>query len=167
LIVNGGIPIRPLNMAADQREQMVTGIVVGVDGSANSEQALHWAMEEAAAHNAPLTIIAVHPVMKSYWTGRPVSLEVDHPALEHTREAVEKLTQEAASRLGDARPASVNVRVFDGFPAEELIEASHDADVIVVGSRGGGGFARLLLGSVSSQVVQHAACPVVVVPHQM
>jgi nucleotide-binding universal stress UspA family protein len=53
-----------------------------------------------------------------------------------------------------------------GFAARELIDASHDADLVVVGSRGGGGFGRLMMGSVSSQVVHHAACPVVVVPHE-
>ena len=53
-----------------------------------------------------------------------------------------------------------------GFAAKELIDASHDADLVVIGSRGGGGFGRLMMGSVSSQVVNHAACPVVVVPHE-
>jgi len=57
----------------------------------------------------------------------------------------------------------VTVRAVSGIPAQELINASHDADLLVVGSRGGGGFAGLRMGSVSSQVVHHAACPVVVV----
>ncbi len=60
----------------------------------------------------------------------------------------------------------MNVHVVYGFPAKELVEASHGADLVVVGSRGGGGFSRLMLGSVSSQVVEHADCPVVVVPHE-
>lgn len=55
---------------------------------------------------------------------------------------------------------------MNGFPAQELIEASRDADLLVVGSRGGGGFARLMMGSVSDQAVRHAYCPVVVVPGQ-
>ncbi len=65
-----------------------------------------------------------------------------------------------------ARPASVNVHMVNGFAAKELIDASHDADLVVVGSRGGGGFGLLMMGSVSSQVVHHAACLVVVVPHE-
>ena len=63
------------------------------------------------------------------------------------------------SRAGSA----ITVSVGTGDVAEELVRASQDADMLVVGSRGGGGFARLLMGSVSSQVVHHASCPVVVI----
>jgi nucleotide-binding universal stress UspA family protein len=140
------------------------GIVVGVDGSPNSERALAWAMQEAAIRGVPLTVLAIHPVPKSYWGNIPVVGPADVPQLEELRRAVEEMTQRAASSLGDAKPASINTRAVNGFPVQELLAASHDADMLVVGSRGGGGFARLLLGSVSSQVVQHATCPVVVVP---
>jgi nucleotide-binding universal stress UspA family protein len=67
-----------------------------------------------------------------------------------------------ASQIGGERPA-VTVVGVNGVPAEELIKAGADADLLVVGSRGSGGFGRLLLGSVSSQVTHHATCPVVVV----
>jgi len=67
------------------------------------------------------------------------------------------------NELGDATPASVSVRAVNGIIAEELLKASQDADLLVVGSRGAGGFSSLVLGSVSSQVVSHAQCPVVVV----
>jgi nucleotide-binding universal stress UspA family protein len=150
------------------------GIVVGVDGSPNSERALDWAMKEAAVRHALLTVMAVHEAMKSYWTGKPVTLADDSAEIAKTREAAEEMTQKATSRLGDARPASVKVHTVNGFAAKELIDASHDADLVVVGSHGGGGgggggggFGRLLIGSVSSQIVHHAACPVVVVRHEM
>lgn len=142
------------------------GIVVGVDGSPSSERALDWAMKHAAALHAPLTVIAVHEVAKSYWGDIPVVGPADRPLLEKLHQAADEMTQRAASRLGDAGPASVNVRAVDGFVVKELIDASQDADLVVLGSRGGGEFARLLMGSVSSEVVQHSACPVVIVPHR-
>jgi nucleotide-binding universal stress UspA family protein len=144
------------------------GIVVGVDGSPNSERALDWAMRHAAALHVPLTVVTVHEVPKSYWGGIPVIGAADEALLEKLRQAVGDITQKAASRLGDAGPASVNVRAVSGFVVKELVDASHDADMVVVGTRssGGSGLARLLIGSVSSEVVQHSPCPVVIVPHQ-
>jgi len=144
----------------------MSGIVVGVDGSTGSRQALDWAVREAALRHAPLTVLSVHEVIKSQWTGNPVLVPADQPAIERVRQAVEELTLKATSELGDDKPASVTVRAVNGFIAEELISASHDADLIVVGSRGVGGFASLLLGSVSSQVVHHAECPVAVIHTQ-
>ncbi len=142
------------------------GIVVGVDGSRNSEHALDWAMRQAAALHAPLTVLTVHEVPKSYWGSIPVTGPADTLLLERLQQAAEEMTQKAAGRLGDARPALVNVRALNGFVVKELVDASQDADLIVLGMRGGGGFARLVMGSVSSEVVQHSACPVVVVPHE-
>ncbi len=142
------------------------GIVVGVDGSPNSERALDWAMRQAAAVHARLTVIAVHEVPKSYWGGIPVIGPADRPLLEKLHQAAEEMTHRAASRLGDAGPASVNVHAVNGFVVKELVDASQDADLVVVGTRSGSGFARLLMGSVSSEVVQHSACPVVIVPHE-
>jgi nucleotide-binding universal stress UspA family protein len=143
------------------------GIVVGVDGSANSEQALDWAMRHAAALRVPLTVITVHEVPKSYWGGIPVIGPADEAVLEKLRQAVAEMTQKAASQLGEAGPASVAVRAVSGFVVKELVDASQDADLVVVGTRSGGsGFTRLLIGSVSSEVVQHSACPVVIVPHK-
>jgi nucleotide-binding universal stress UspA family protein len=142
------------------------GIVVGVDGSPNSERALDWAMRQAAAVHAPLTVIAVHEVAKSYWGNIPVVGSADMPLLENLRHAAEEMTQKAASRLGDAGPASVTVHAVNGFVVKELVDASQDADLVVLGARGGSGFAQLLMGSVSNEVVQHSACPVVIVPHK-
>ena len=68
-----------------------------------------------------------------------------------------------ANEIGETGP-EVTVSASAGDPAEELVKASRDADMLVVGSRGSGGFARLLMGSVSSQVTHHAACPVVIIP---
>jgi len=142
----------------------MSGLIVGIDGSHDSHRALEWAMQEAAARHAPLTAVAVHNVAASGWTGNPIILPADEPALVEARQAAQELVTKAAAGLDGTKPASVTVRTVNGFPAQELIEASRDADLLVVGSRGGGGFARLMLGSVSDQVVRHAHCPVVVVP---
>jgi nucleotide-binding universal stress UspA family protein len=144
----------------------MAGIVVGVDGSDDAHRALDWAMKEAAIRHVPLTVLAVHEVAASAWTGNPIILPGDEPTVETIRKAVEETVEKAAAQLGEPQPSSVTVRATNGFAAQELIDASRDADLVVLGSRGAGGFARLMMGSVSNQVVHHAQCPVVVVPHE-
>ncbi len=141
----------------------MSGIVVGIDGSGNSQHALDWAVKEAAVRHAPLTVLAVHQVAANQWTGNPLVYPEDAPEQEKARQAAEEAVNKAVSEVGDAKPASVTVRAVSGLAARELIDASRDADLVVVASRGAGGFASLLMGSVSSQVVNHAASPVVVV----
>jgi nucleotide-binding universal stress UspA family protein len=142
------------------------GITVGIDGSAHSTRALEWAIKEAAVRHAPVTVLTVHTVPMSGWTGNPITLPQDAEDQEKAQQAAEEMTLKATSQLGAAKPSSVTVRAISGFPAQELIEASRTADLMVVGSRGAGGFTRLMIGSVSSQVVHHAHCPVVVVPSE-
>jgi nucleotide-binding universal stress UspA family protein len=141
------------------------GIVVGVDGSPNSEFALDWAMGHAAAMRTPLTVVAVHEVPKSYWGGIPVVGPADEPVLQRLQQAAEEMAQRAAGRLGDAGPPSVAVRATSGFVVKELVDASKDADLVVLGTRSTSGLTRLLVGSVSTEVIQHSLCPVVIVPH--
>jgi nucleotide-binding universal stress UspA family protein len=138
------------------------GIVVGVDGSEHSQKVLEWAMNEAALRQAPLTVLTVHPVARSSWTGSPIIFPEDAPEVEENRKAAEAAVNTAAAKLG-VKPPSVTVRSVNGVPAQELISASADADLVVVSSRGGGGFPGLKMGSVSSQVASHAECPVVVI----
>jgi nucleotide-binding universal stress UspA family protein len=140
----------------------MAGIIVGFDGSDHSRRALDWAVREAAEWQLPLTVIAVHRAAGGFWAG-PLIYPPDTDLNAQARENAEEETGKALANAA-AQPASVTVRAVCGVPAEELIEASKDADMIVVGSRGTGGFSRLLLGSVSVQVVHHAHCPVVVVP---
>lgn len=139
------------------------GITVGIDGSSHSARALEWALNEAAIRHARLTVLTIHSVAVSGWSGNPILLPGDAEDQEKARQAAEELTLKAASQLGEAQPASITVRAVTGFPAEELIKASGDADLLVVGSRGAGGFAKLIMGSVSDQVAHHAHCPVAVV----
>lgn len=150
--------------SVSQREQAMLGITVGMDGSENSRRALRWAMREAAVRHCELTVLTVHETVASFWTGDPVTTHADEALQHKAREAaVDAVTQEE-SRLGEARPAGVQVRAVTGFAARELLDASGVTDLLVIGARGGSGFHRLALGSVSSQVVHHADCPVVVVP---
>jgi nucleotide-binding universal stress UspA family protein len=142
----------------------MSGITVGIDGSEHSVRALEWAAKEAAVRHAPLTVITVHLVPQSGWTGNPIKLPQDTEDAAKERQAAEEMTAKVTSQLGEPQPASVTVRAVIGFPSQELVEASRKADLLVVGSRGAGGFAKLVAGSVSSQVVHHAHCPVVVVP---
>jgi nucleotide-binding universal stress UspA family protein len=139
------------------------GIIVGVDGSGHSQRALEWAIKEAAMRHAQLTVLSVHQAIKGY--GGHVSIFPDDQALtEQVREAAQAETDKVLAALDGPRPASVTVKAVHGFPVEELISAATDADLIVLGSRGAGGFNRLMLGSVAGQVAQHTPCPVTIIP---
>ncbi len=137
-------------------------IVVGVDGSEASRAALHWAYDEAAHHNASLVAVSTwHPPalpMSPPYGGLPPEGYETQPEQE-ARELLERLTGELEPR----EPAiDVRISISKGNPAKVLIDMSQGADLVVVGSRGRGGFAGMLLGSVSNHLVAHAACPVVV-----
>jgi nucleotide-binding universal stress UspA family protein len=141
------------------------GITVGVDGSDNAHHALIWAMKEAALREVPLTVLTVHEALASYWSRQPVTFAGDEERVNQAREAAEQAVAEVAKELGQDMQPQVTVTAINGFSAKALIDASADADLLVVGTRGGGGFPHLSLGAVSSQVVHHAECPVVVVPY--
>jgi nucleotide-binding universal stress UspA family protein len=139
------------------------GIIVGVDGSSYSQHALEWAVTEAAIRRAPVTVITAYQPAAGHWGSRIASPGDPGPA-ERARLAAHEAVSKALAGLGDNRPASVTIQAVSGNPAEELLAAAPDADMIVVGTRGAGGFARLLLGSVSTHLTHHAQCPVVVIP---
>jgi nucleotide-binding universal stress UspA family protein len=141
------------------------GIFVGLDGSSHSQAALNWAMREAGIRRAPLTVITVHEVAASGWGGS-MEYPVDEVMAQEDKKAVQEVVDKGVAQLGDAAPPEITVQALIGQPAPLLIEASNDADLLVVGSRGSGGFARLLLGSVSVQVAEHAHCPVTIVRHE-
>jgi nucleotide-binding universal stress UspA family protein len=142
----------------------MSGVTVGVDGSRNAQPALDWAMHEAALRKLPLNVITVHEAIASYWSDTPVTFAGDEELVEKARQAAEEAVAEAAKRLGTEQPV-VTVTAINGFPAKSLVDASADSDLVVVGTRGGGGFPHLSLGAVASQVAHHANCPVVVVRH--
>jgi nucleotide-binding universal stress UspA family protein len=139
------------------------GIIVGVDGSGHSQRALEWAMKEAAVRHVPLNILTVHPAIVGYFGGVVTSAQ-DLELTEEVKTAVKAEADKVLTALDGPHPESVTITAVHGFPVEELVEASKEAELIVLGSRGVGGFTRLMLGSTAGQVVQHAHCPVTIIP---
>jgi nucleotide-binding universal stress UspA family protein len=141
---------------------MSTGkrIVVGVDGSPSSRKALTWAAAEAAEHGADLTVVNVWEHTLPPPAGGPTASE--HVA-DPGHRTPDELVADIRDALGEDPPVRVQPQVTQGNPARVLIEQSSDADLLVVGTRGHGGFAGLVLGSVSQHVAAYASCPVTVV----
>jgi nucleotide-binding universal stress UspA family protein len=131
------------------------GIIVGVDGSAHSQWAAAWAMSEAMSRRVPLTALSVYQRKAVTYSEGDMNLD---QAVEEVQALVDKA---AGHRLG--RVPAVTVGVIVGSAADELIAASRDADLLIVGSRGQGGLGRQGLGSVSSRVADEARCPVVII----
>ena len=138
-------------------------IIVGVDGSANSRVALQWAYDEATHHGASLTVLMTwHPPTLPQSPPYGALTEKDYesqPKLEALG-VLDGLVAELEKRTPEV---DLRTAIEEGNPAKVLIERSRGADLMVVGSRGHGGFAGMLLGSVSQHLVAHAECPVVVV----
>jgi nucleotide-binding universal stress UspA family protein len=134
-------------------------IVVGVDGSKGSQAALRWAAAEAEATHASLRVIMTwHISGFAYSGGLPLPSDIDFAGA-----AQQALDNEIREVIGTSPPFPLTATVLEGLPAQVLIDAAADADLLVVGSRGHGEFAGMLLGSVSQHCVSHASCPVVVV----
>jgi nucleotide-binding universal stress UspA family protein len=139
-----------------------TEIVVGIDGSEGSHRALRWAYEEARVHGAKLLVVTAWmvpapPVAPPYgsfpWEG----------SFDFSETAKEALTTSISEVLGSDPGVEVESEVVEGNAPLVLLEKSATADLLVVGSRGHGAFAGMLLGSVSQHVTAHAKCPVVVI----
>lgn len=142
-------------------------IVVGVDGSAESKAALRWAARLAPTLGCTITALTawqfpvlagMNPAVMNVGMA-PYFPEMWHPE-QDARELLDTTVQEV---FGDERPPGLTLSVVHGQPASALLEASEEATMLIVGSRGHGGFTGMLLGSVSSACAEHAACPVLVV----
>jgi nucleotide-binding universal stress UspA family protein len=137
-------------------------IVVGVDGSEDSKEALRWALAESRLRDS--RVRAVHAWHYSTLVGSngyAVPEEVDGGA---SQSAASDVLEEAVTAVaGDTTDVDIERVVLQGAAAKILIDESEHAELLVVASRGRGGFASLLLGSVSQQCAHHARCPVVIV----
>jgi nucleotide-binding universal stress UspA family protein len=131
-------------------------IVVGVDGSPSSIAATDWAANYAQLTGASLDVIMTWEWPYSYgWSMIPSNFDPEHDS--------ENLLNEVLGPVRDSHPGvTVQTSVLEGHPAPVLVKASEDADLLVVGSRGHGEFAGMLLGSVSEHCVSNARCPVLV-----
>jgi nucleotide-binding universal stress UspA family protein len=137
-------------------------ILLGVDGSPANDAAIGYAFEAAALHGVPL--VALHAWKTPVSTGPGDMLPVVDDSAQ-TAQAEQRVLAEALAGWQDKYPdVTVERRLVRGSPRKSLIEASGQAQLVVVGSRGLGGFTGLLLGSVSHAVLYHATCPVAVVP---
>lgn len=138
-------------------------IVVGVDGSPGSQTALMWAMRQARLTDATLEVVMSWQDPLTYGSSlgyAPVALEGDTATIMAT--ALDDTIATVSTQVD--QPVAVVARVLQGHPAQVLLDAAKGAEMLVVGSRGHGTFAGILLGSVSQHCVQHASCPVVVIP---
>ena len=139
-------------------------IVVGVDHSAGAKAALRFALEEARLRQATLRVVHAWQFGYIGATGLEGLLPAAGAELDDFRQgAAAALDETRKEVVADADSVTIERRVDQGAPAAVLVEESRGADLLVVGSRGHGGFAQLLLGSVSQQCAQHAFCPVVIV----
>jgi nucleotide-binding universal stress UspA family protein len=148
----------------DKETQAIRRIVVGVDGSEGSKAALRWAMVEAQLSDATLEAITTwqDPIVYGYSYGWMPAID-DGESIAATKGKV--LDDTIAGVSAELRqPVTVLPRVIEGHPTQTLLDAAAGAHMLIVGSRGHSTFAGILLGSVSQHCVQHAPCPVVVVP---
>lgn len=137
-------------------------IVVGADGSAGSRAALEWAGEEAVRHGSELVVLTAWLPTPPPLAGTSSTLPT-HGVTDPGETEKGLLLEEIRGVLGENPPVMVHPHVREGNAAKLLIDLSEDADLLVVGASGQGGFAGMLLGSVSQHVAAHARCTVVVV----
>jgi nucleotide-binding universal stress UspA family protein len=148
-------------------------VVVGVDASPGSLRALEWALEEARLRRASLCVVhawmlpLIEALPEPWVVGSPSLGPSDDEVRSHVEAAARDVLSASVDRARSAAPElEIVAELVEGRAPVALLDAAGDADLLVVGSRGRGGFAGLLLGSVSGQCVHHAPCPVVVVPEK-
>lgn len=137
-------------------------IVVGIDGSPGAQQALAWAADEARRRGSALRILMAWDYPAYAYTGL-VNAPPEEALLASAQAAFEEAVTEASGAV-DLSGITVTSQLIHGTSAAALIEASRTAELVVVGTRGRGGFKGMVLGSVSRAVSSHSECPVVVVP---
>lgn len=148
-------------MSVDKTPSRQDRIVVGVDGSEPSKHALRWARFLAQATGSTIEVVAAWEPFTAYgWIGAGwAEMQADWNPAEDAEKALVATVDEV---FGGHGPPALEITVREGYPAQVLLEVSESARMLVVGSRGHGGFSGLLLGSVSAACTEHAICPVLV-----
>lgn len=136
-------------------------IVVGIDGSEHAQRALEWAAHEARLRSASLEVVYAWQVPTYVGYGVLPAPEFDLSELRNA--ALARVDEAVAGLNGEATGVTIERRVIEGVAPEVLVAEARDADLLVIGSRGRGGFTGLLLGSVGQQCAQHSSCPTVIV----
>ena len=136
------------------------GVVVGVDGSGDSNVAVRWAAREAAMRKAHLSLVHAIEMPNLLWNAAELRELYETDA----RGILEDAATDVTGLTKDVAPREVTSHMYFSRPAQTLIDMSKDADLVVAGARGLGAVGRLLLGSVSTALVHHAHCPVTVIP---
>ena len=139
------------------------GILVAVDGSPESDAAVRWAAHEAEMRDLPITLVHVVVPVVTSWPVRPLLAEFNEWQEDNARQVIEQAQKMLRASLGESGLSNVRTEVLHEYAVPALVDASREAWMLVVGSRGMGAFGRAVLGSVSSGVVHHAHCPVAVI----
>ncbi|MEO5833132.1 MAG: universal stress protein [Nakamurella sp.] len=158
---HGAVVVVPAAAAEDRPPGGDHPVVVGVDGAATGEPAIEFAFAEAASRNVPLYAVLAWDEGPLLRAAAGIPLPLDFTAANvRNRDLLDAAVEPAVHRHPDV---IVHQYVVSGHPTERLLERSGDASLLVVGSRGHGGFAGMLIGSVSASMIAHARCPVAVV----
>ena len=149
----------PVAVVPDEWDGDGTGVVVGVDGSEHAAVAVRWAAAEAVRRQTSLTAVMGWGLLDQHHIGQDTTFD---PQYSETT-ALDVLTAYVDNALGPVPDVRVDKKAINDLPARALIESAENAELLVVGARGLGGFRDLMLGSVSHRCLAHARCPTVVV----
>ena len=139
------------------------GILVAIDGSAESDAAVRWAAHEAAMRHAPITLIHVVVPVVTSWPVRSLQAEFNEWQEDNARQVIEDAEKTLRADVGAAAVSDLHSQIEHAHVVPALVSASKDAEMVVVGSRGLGAVGRAVLGSTSGGLLRHAHCPVAVI----
>ena len=139
------------------------GILVAIDGSAESDAAVRWAAHEAAMRHAPITLLHVVVPVVTSWPVRSLQAEFNEWQEDNARQVIEDAEKTLRADVGAAAVSDLHSQIEHAHVVPALVSASKDAEMVVVGSRGLGAVGRAVLGSTSGGLLRHAHCPVAVI----